>query len=91
MEVNHSSTLKIPVSMNPTQILKLDEKGVLQLFDKNWNLIKTMETGSNLPILSKGKNEINVDVEFAAPGSSKVKIEIKVKGPAELIEVGSAK
>jgi F0F1-type ATP synthase epsilon subunit len=78
--------LDIPVKMESGQVLKLDGKGNLQLFDKNWKLIETLDPGK-IPLLDKGKNRIMVDAGFTVEGSSKLKIEVKTIGKAELITI----
>ena len=78
--------MDIPVRMQPAQILKLDGKGNLQLFDKNWKLIETINAGK-IPILAKGKNTIMVDAGFITEGSSKLKIEVKTVGKPESISI----
>ena len=69
--------------MEPSQVLKLDETGKLNLFDKNWKLIKTIVPEGKIPLLSKGKNKIIFDAEFTGEGASKLKIEMKTIGKAE--------
>jgi len=85
VEVNDYNKLEIPVNMEPFQTLKLNEAGVLQLFDKNWKLIKTIELKDKIPTLSKGKNKIIFDAEFKGEGVSKFKIEMKTIGQAERV------
>ncbi len=85
IEINNYSTLEIPVRMQPSQILKLDCKGNLQLFDRNWKLIETFTPGK-IPLLAKGKNRITIDAGFTSEGSSKLKIEVKTIGSAESIK-----
>ncbi|HNW56167.1 MAG TPA: hypothetical protein PLR88_00325 [Bacteroidales bacterium] len=88
LEVNDYYKIEIPVEMEPFQILKLDETGKLQLFDKNWNLIRIIVAEGKIPVLSKGDNKINFDAEFSGEGSSKVKIEMKTIGEAETVSIG---
>ncbi len=85
LEVNDYNKLEIPVKMEPFQTLKLNETGVLQLFDKNWKLIKTLELKDKIPTLSKGKNKIIFDAEFKGEGASKFKVEMKTIGQAESV------
>lgn len=74
--------MDIPVRMQSSQILKLDGKGVLRLFDKNRKLIKALNAGK-IPLLVKGKNIIMIDAGFIAGGSSKLKVEVTTIGKAE--------
>ena len=82
IEINNYSIMDIPVKMQPAQILKLDGKGILQLFDKNWKLIESFND-VKIPELVTGKNRIMIDAAFTKEGSSKLKIEVKTIGKAE--------
>lgn len=87
LEVNNYNKIEIPVKIELTQILKLNEAGVLQLFDRNWKLIKTIQIEDKIPLLSQGNNKIIFDAEFTGHGASKFKIEMKTMGQAELVKV----
>ena len=83
LEVNDYNKIEIPLFMEPSQVLKLDETGKLNLFDKNWKLIKTIVPEGKIPLISKGKNKVIFDAEFTGEGASKLKIEMKTIGKAE--------
>jgi hypothetical protein len=85
LEVNDYTKIEIPVTMEPTQVLKLDASGQLNLFDKNWKLIKTIVPEGKIPLLSNCKNKIIFDAEFTGEGASKFKIEMKTIGKAETV------
>lgn len=72
--------------MEPFQTLKLNESGVLQLFDRNWSLVKTIPLDQKIPMLSKGINNILFGAEFTGEGGSKFKIEIRTVGEAESVK-----
>jgi hypothetical protein len=91
LEVNDFSKIELPVHMQPDQILKLDEKGKFQLFDRNWKLLNEVEVNEKIPVLSKGKNKIVVDALFSGEGSSKIKLEVKTIGNGESVKVETAK
>ncbi len=82
IEINNHSTMDIPVRMQLSQTLKLDRKGNLQLFDRNWKLIETFNM-EKIPSLVKGRNSIMVDAGFPTEGFLKLKIEVKTTGQAE--------
>lgn len=88
IEVNNYHKIEIPVRIEPLQNLKLNEDGVLQVYDKNWNLINTITLAGKIPRLSNGKNKIIVDAEFTGRGPSQVKIEMKTMGPSEAVKTG---
>jgi len=87
MEINDYSNLEIPVNMDQSHVLKLDQRGKIELYDKNWNLLKTFDMGTKLPLLGKGKNKVTVDADFLTDGFSKMNIEVKTISPPE--QVGS--
>lgn len=86
IEVNDYNKIEIPVDLKPNQIMKLDEKGKFQVFDQNWKLINEVDINEKIPVLSRGKNKIIFDAEFISQGSSKIKIEMKTIGKAELVK-----
>jgi hypothetical protein len=63
--------------MEQTHVLKLDGKGNIQMFDKSWNLLETIGSGTKIPLLSNGKNKVIADAEFVTDGFSKLNIEMK--------------
>ena len=72
--------------MDQTHVLKLDGKGNIQLFDKSWNLLETIGTGTKIPLLSSGKNKVIVDAEFLTDGFSKLNIEMKTISHPETVK-----
>ncbi len=85
IEVNNYSRIEISVHAEPFQILKSDGSTKLQLFDKNWKLLKDIELKDKIPSLSQGKNTIVFDAVFTDEGSSKIKIEMKTAGEPERV------
>lgn len=85
IEVNNTQTIEFLLDMKPSNILKLNDNGVLSLYDANWNLIEEIDYQQDLPVLSNGNNEIIIDADFEGGGSSKLDLEIKTRGEAELI------
>ncbi len=85
IELNDFSNLEIPVKMDQSNILKLDQSGKIQLFDKNWNLLETIGVSRKLPIMEKGNNKITVDAAFLSDGFSKLKVEVKTISVPESI------
>jgi len=83
VEINNYISMEIPVKMQASQVLKLDAKGNLQLFDKNWNLMETLN-GGKIPVMAKGRNRIMIDARITNVSTSKLKIEVKTMGKAEL-------
>lgn len=86
IEVNNYRKIEIPVDMSPSQTLKLDESGKLRVYDKKWNLLRSIDIKETIPLLSKGSNQIIFDAVFAGGGSSKIKIEMKTMGNPEVVK-----
>ena len=86
IEVNNYNKMEVPLKMEPFQSLKLDNTGKLQLFDRNWNLLNTIDINAKIPSLSKGKNKIIFDADFENENASKIKVEIKTIGDAETVK-----
>lgn len=86
LEINNNNKIEIPVNMEPFQILKSDGKGNLQVFDKNWKMIKRIDFDGKALLLSQGKNTIIFDAVFNGESSSKLKIEMKTIGNAEPVK-----
>lgn len=85
-EINNHNKIEIPVDMESFQNLKLDETGKLQLFDRNWRLVKVIEMNETIPNLVQGKNKIIFDAVFNGEGPSNVKIEMKTVGSGEQVK-----
>ncbi|MGV8139707.1 MAG: hypothetical protein AB2L20_31370 [Mangrovibacterium sp.] len=58
----------------------------MQLFDKDRNLIRTVDFTGKIPFLSQGKNTVVFDTEFSGGGNSVFKIEMKTAGNPELVK-----
>jgi len=59
---------------------------MLRIYDKNWNLVRTIDIGRKLPVLSHGINSIIFDADFAEESSSRLKIEMKTIGDGEKVQ-----
>ena len=82
-EVNNKNKIEIPVNLESFQNLKLNETGKLQIYDRNWKLLKVIDLKEKLPDLVKGNNKIIFDAEFNGEGPSNIKIEMKTIGIGE--------
>lgn len=86
LTVNQFYEWKIPFNIAPHQHMKLEEDGLLTLYDKNWHVLKQLEAEESGLILEKGINEISVDGDFSGNQPTILKIEIKTQGTPELVE-----
>jgi hypothetical protein len=87
LEVNNFHSLEIPVKLEQHQVIKLDRTGKLQLCDRNWKPVRTIEIETGIPVLGSGKNRITADALFGTGNSSALHIEMKTMGPAEILRV----
>jgi len=86
MEVNYRDKVDIEVHLEPFQVLKSDGTGMLRIYDKNWNLVRTIDIAGKLPVLFHGMNTIVFNADFAEESSSRIKIEMKTRGDGEKVQ-----
>ncbi|WP_212004571.1 hypothetical protein [Chitinophaga sp. HK235] len=84
LAINQQNALVLPVSLKRNQILKSDGKTV-RLYNRQWQLLQTIELNQPLPVLSNGMNEIIFDGKYSGENGADVKLEIRSNGQPELI------
>ena len=84
--INQQDILNLPVHLKQKQILYCDGN-TIRVFTNQWQLIQTIEPNRSLPLLSPGKNEIKFDGKFSAENGAPVKMEVRVKGNSERLNV----
>ncbi|TWF41644.1 hypothetical protein FHW36_103448 [Chitinophaga polysaccharea] len=85
--INHQDALVLPVSLKRNQFLKCDGK-VVKLYNKQWQLIQTVELSKPLPVLSSNANEIVFDGKYSGENGADVKLEVRASGAPEIIHAG---
>jgi len=85
MAINQQDALVLPLSLKRNQILKCDGKTV-QLYDKQWQLLQTIELKQPLPQLSNGMNQVLFDGKYSGENGADVKLEIRTNGQPEFIQ-----
>lgn len=83
--INQQDALLLPVSLKRNQVIKCDGKTV-QLYNKQWQLLQTIELKKTLPVLSNGINEIIFDGKYSGENGADVKLEIRAAGTPEMIQ-----
>lgn len=83
--INHQDAFVLPVSLKRNQVLQCDGKSI-KLYNKQWQLLQTIELNNSVPQLSNGVNEINFDGKYSGENGADIKIEIRVKGEAEVVK-----
>ncbi|ANE53486.1 hypothetical protein [Flavisolibacter tropicus] len=83
--INQQETISLPVNLKSNQYLYCDGQTV-KLYNKQWQLLQTLHLSAPLPMLVKGKNEIVFDGSYSGENGADVKIEVRCKGIAELLQ-----
>jgi hypothetical protein len=83
--VNQQDALVLPVSLERDQIIKCDGRSV-QVYNKQWQLLRTIPLQKALPDLKSGLNEIVFDGKYSGENGADVKLEIRSNGAAELVK-----
>ncbi|MGV3762490.1 hypothetical protein [Parapedobacter sp.] len=81
--VGNHDAVKIPVKMTSFQRLKLVNEKQVQVFDRNWKLLETVNLPSPFPKVANGANNLSIDAAFAGEGLPKLQLEIKTVGKGE--------
>ncbi|WP_353125035.1 hypothetical protein [Parapedobacter pyrenivorans] len=81
--VSNHDAVKIPVKMAPFQRLKLINEKQVQVFDRNWKLLETVNLSRPFPKVASGMNNLSIDAVFTGEGLPKLHLEIKTAGKGE--------
>jgi hypothetical protein len=84
--INQQDVLNLPVQLKQKQILYCDGK-TIQVYSSQWQLIQTIELNRSLPLLTPGKNEIKFDGKYSGENGAPIKMEVRVKGDPEKLNV----
>jgi hypothetical protein len=82
---NRQDALVLPVSLKKNQILYCDGKTV-KLYNKQWQLLQTINLSTPIPSVTPGKNDIYFDGNYSGENGADIKIEIRLKGEPEMIK-----
>ncbi len=81
--INQQDALLLP-SLGRNQIIHCDGKTV-KLYNKQWQLQKTIELNRPIPLLKVGSNNIVFDGRYSGENGADVKLELRAMGKPELI------
>ncbi|WP_209331682.1 AlbA family DNA-binding domain-containing protein [Lunatimonas salinarum] len=87
VEINNYAELEIPVTMDRGQVLKLGRAGQIELYEKNWDLVKTIPIDRKIPLLKRGKNSILIDAGFVTDGKASLRVEMKTESKPEKVVI----
>jgi hypothetical protein len=82
--INQQDALLLPISLGRNQIIYCDGKTV-KLYNKQWQLQKTIELNRPIPLLKSGSNSIVFDGRYSGENGADVKFELRANGKPELI------
>ncbi len=82
--INQQNALVLPVSLKRNQVLYCDGKTV-KLYNKQWQLLQTINLAKPLPELESGSNEIIFDGKYSGENGPVIKMEIRAGGNAEVV------
>ncbi|WP_158856408.1 hypothetical protein [Lunatibacter salilacus] len=85
IEVNNFYSLEIPFALSIDQYLKLDESGILEHYDSNWNLLDSIDFRNKVIKLDEGKNTLIIDAAFTGSGNASLHIEFKTRADGERV------
>ncbi len=83
--INQQDALLLSISLGRNQIIHCDGKTV-KLYNKQWQLQKTMELNRPIPLLKSGSNSIVFDGRYSGENGADIKLELRAMGKPELIE-----
>lgn len=81
--VSNHDVVKIPVKMASFRRLKLVNEKQVQVFDRNWKLLETINLPKPFPKVVNGMNNLSIDAAFIGEGLPKLQLEIKTAGNGE--------
>jgi hypothetical protein len=82
--INQQNALLLPISLGRNQIIHCDGKTV-KLYNKQWQLQKTIELNRPIPLLKAGSNSIEFDGRYTGENGADIKLELRAMGKSELI------
>jgi hypothetical protein len=82
--INQQDALLLPISLARNQVIQCDGKTV-KLYNKQWQLVKTIELNRPIPLLKAGSNSIVFDGRYSGENGADVKLELRAIGKPELI------
>jgi len=80
VELDNYKKVTFPITLSKSQMLRYEGSNQATLYDKNWNVIRTINVDIKSVEIEKGNHSLTVDCDFLSNEKSKIKIEIKTIG-----------
>lgn len=85
LELDQFASIAIHTTLKPGEILQYHGDGQATLYDSSWNILRQIP--ADPLVAGSGDHEILFDGEFAGEGAATVRIEFRVLGNAETVEL----
>jgi len=80
IELDNYKKVTFPITLSKGQMLRYEGSNQATLYDKNWNVIKTINLDIKSVEIEKGNHSLTVDGDYLSKEKSEIKIEIKTIG-----------
>ena len=80
LEINDFKNITLPVDLRSEEIIKYTGENELYVYDKYWNLQKSIPVDPDDFVVPTGKLKLNVDCQFHGKEGLTLKMELKTKG-----------
>ncbi len=85
LELDNHKEIILPVLLHQHEIIKYTSGDNTTIYDKNWNVLRTIKINEPDLLLSHGTHQLNYDCEFMDGNEGEVKLEIRLSGIPEPI------
>ena len=82
VELDSYKKVVFPVTLSDSQIIHYDGGNTAIVYDKNWNVLKTLDLEIEKMEIGNGGHSLVVDCKFLSGKNSEIKLEIKTIGEA---------
>ena len=89
LEIDNFKKVELNITIGLDEYLKYEGGNEAVLYDKSWNMIKSVSIDPEVMTISKGVHEIKVDSKFSAKEEAALKLEMKTAGNKELIQISN--
>jgi hypothetical protein len=83
--INQQDAFTLPVALKYNQYLYCDGK-TIKLYNRQWQLLKTLELAKPIPAIANGANQILFDGKYSGENGGDIKIELRAKGSPEVLK-----
>ncbi len=84
-ELDQYHRIAFAVTLKPNQHLVCKGTKQGRIYDRNWNLLKTVNADSSIPEITEGKHAVEFNCGFSGDSSLQVLVNLKTMGKAEII------